>query len=77
MIRRISTDGRITTYAGTDSDCNCLDATCPCFEPDRHLAANAKDRNVSNYAQDLLDAADDQETNPASTSENKGQDTAP
>ena len=43
----------------------------------RHLAANAKDRNVSNYAQDLLDAADDQETNQASTSENKGQDTAP
>ena len=50
-IRRISTDGRMTTYAGSDSGCNCLDAaTCPCFEPDRHLAANTKFSSIASVA---------------------------
>ena len=49
-IRRISTDGRIATYAGSDSKCNCLDVGCPCFEPDRHLAANTPFSSIASVA---------------------------
>ena len=51
-IRRISTDGRMTTYAGADSRCSCQAgaAACPCFEPDRHLAANAVFSSIASVA---------------------------
>ena len=41
-IRKISTDGKISTYAGADSKCNCLDVTCKCFSDQDFLAANVK-----------------------------------
>ena len=34
------TDGRIVPLAGRDSNCNCLDASCQCFERDTYLATN-------------------------------------
>ena len=49
-VRRISTDGRLSTYAGADSKCNCLDAACRCFDPSRHLAATAKFSSVASLA---------------------------
>jgi len=34
-IRRVTTDGKISTVAGKDSKCNCLDASCACFDEDQ------------------------------------------
>jgi hypothetical protein len=34
-IRKVTTDGKISTVAGKDSKCNCLDAGCACFEDDQ------------------------------------------
>ncbi len=49
-VRRVSTNGRVDTYAGIDSRCNCLDAVCKCFDPDRHLAVSAQFSSVSSLA---------------------------
>ena len=49
-IRKISTDGKISTFAGKDSKCNCLDAACKCFEQDQFLAANVKFSAVSSIS---------------------------
>ncbi len=49
-VRRISTDGRLSTYAGADSKCNCLDAACECFDAHHHLAANAKFSAIASLA---------------------------
>ncbi len=49
-VRRVATDGTLSTYAGADSRCNCLDAACQCFDPHRHLAATAKFSAVSSLA---------------------------
>ena len=39
-VRKVLTDGRIVPLAGRDSNCNCLDASCQCFERDTYLATN-------------------------------------
>ncbi|XP_059078932.1 teneurin-m-like isoform X2 [Tigriopus californicus] len=46
-IRRVSTDGKISTFAGKDSKCNCLDISCLCFESDQFLAAKVKFSAIS------------------------------
>jgi len=38
-VRKVSTDGRLVPVAGKDSPCNCLDASCGCFEPNNYLAS--------------------------------------
>ena len=39
-IRKVSTDGKISTIAGKDSKCNCLDNGCACFEDDQVIGWN-------------------------------------
>ena len=39
-IRKVSTDGKISTSAGKDSKCNCLDNGCACFEEDQVIGWN-------------------------------------
>ncbi len=49
-VRRISTDGRITTVAGQESKCNCLDLGCNCFDEDRYLATSSRFNTISAIA---------------------------
>ncbi|XP_034250662.1 teneurin-m isoform X4 [Thrips palmi] len=46
-VRVITTDGRISHFAGAESKCNCLDRGCDCFEEDHYLAATAKFNTIS------------------------------
>lgn len=46
-IRVISTEGKISRFAGTESKCNCLDRGCDCYEEDHYLAATAKFNTIS------------------------------
>ncbi|KAL7013311.1 hypothetical protein ACKWTF_015326 [Chironomus riparius] len=46
-IRVVSTDGRISLYAGAESKCNCLERGCDCFTSDHHLATAAKFNTIS------------------------------
>jgi hypothetical protein len=39
-VRKVTTDGRIKLVAGREAACNCLDAACPCYDPDHFLASN-------------------------------------
>ena len=39
-VRQVTTDGRIGLVAGREAECNCLDAACPCYDPDHFLASN-------------------------------------
>ena len=36
----MTTDGRISLVSGREAECNCLDAACPCYDPDHFLASN-------------------------------------
>ncbi|XP_044730762.1 teneurin-m isoform X2 [Chrysoperla carnea] len=49
-VRVITTDGKISAYAGAESKCNCLERGCDCFEADHYLAANAKFNTISAVA---------------------------
>lgn len=50
-VRVISTDGRISPFAGVSSTrCNCLDPGCDCFDADQHLAASAKFSSIASIA---------------------------
>ena len=41
---------QITTVAGRESPCNCLDAACSCFEIDQFLATNVLFNSISSIA---------------------------
>ena len=41
---------KITTVAGRESPCNCLDAACSCFEIDQFLATNVMFNSISSIA---------------------------
>eukprot|EP00102_Acyrthosiphon_pisum_P009702 XP_003248283.1 PREDICTED: teneurin-m isoform X2 [Acyrthosiphon pisum] len=49
-IRVISTEGKISRFAGTESKCNCLDRGCDCYEEDHYLAATAKFNTISSIS---------------------------
>ncbi|XP_075972353.1 teneurin transmembrane protein Ten-m isoform X2 [Anticarsia gemmatalis] len=46
-VRLITTDGKISLYAGAESKCNCLERGCDCFEADHFLASNSKFNTIS------------------------------
>ena len=46
-VRVISTNGKISHFAGAESKCNCLDRGCSCFEEDHYLAATTKFNTIS------------------------------
>lgn len=46
-VRLITTDGKISLYAGAESKCNCLERSCDCFEADHFLASNSKFNTIS------------------------------
>ncbi|XP_049696807.2 teneurin-m isoform X7 [Helicoverpa armigera] len=46
-VRLITTDGKISLYAGAESKCNCLERGCDCFEADHYLASNSKFNTIS------------------------------
>ena len=39
-VRKVTTDGRLSLVAGREAECNCLDASCPCYDPGHFLASN-------------------------------------
>ena len=49
-VRKVLTDGRIVPAAGKDSKCNCLDASCQCFQRDTYLATNVLFSAISGIA---------------------------
>lgn len=49
-VRRIGSDGRISTVAGAESKCNCLDPGCNCFDEERHLASASRFNTISAIA---------------------------
>ncbi|XP_071744523.1 teneurin-m isoform X2 [Lepeophtheirus salmonis] len=46
----VGTDGRINSFAGKDSKCNCLEKTCDCFSEDNHLALETIFGSISSIA---------------------------
>ncbi|XP_055383652.1 teneurin-m isoform X3 [Condylostylus longicornis] len=46
-IRVIGTDGKISTFAGAESKCNCLERGCDCFEAEHYLATSAKFNTIA------------------------------
>lgn len=46
-VRVIGTDGRIASFAGAESKCNCLERGCDCFEADHYLATSAKFNTIA------------------------------
>ncbi|XP_017957287.2 teneurin-m isoform X2 [Drosophila navojoa] len=46
-VRVIGTDGRISSFAGAESKCNCLERGCDCFEADHFLATSAKFNTIA------------------------------
>ncbi|XP_055694709.1 teneurin-m isoform X2 [Lutzomyia longipalpis] len=49
-IRVIGTDGKIISFAGAESKCNCLERGCDCYEADHYLATSAKFNTISALA---------------------------
>ena len=49
-ISKISTDGRISFFAGKDSKCNCQDSQCPCFDDSLLLASESIFGSISSLA---------------------------
>ena len=49
-ISKVSTDGRISFFAGRDSKCNCQDSECPCFEESILLASESIFGSISSLA---------------------------
>ncbi|XP_060653283.1 teneurin-m isoform X1 [Drosophila nasuta] len=49
-VRVIGTDGRIASFAGAESKCNCLERGCDCFEADHYLATSAKFNTIAALA---------------------------
>ena len=49
-IRLITTDGKVSHFAGADSKCNCLDRDCSCFDEDHYLASTTKFNTISAIA---------------------------
>lgn len=49
-VRVVSSDGRISTYAGAESKCSCLDVNCKCFDEERVLAATSLLSTISSIA---------------------------
>ncbi|XP_071540810.1 teneurin-m-like [Panulirus ornatus] len=49
-VRIITNDGRISTFAGADSRCNCRDVTCYCHAYDNVSASSAKFSSISSIA---------------------------
>lgn len=46
-VRIIGSDGRIAHFAGAESDCNCMDEGCECFDEEHFLASNSKLNSIS------------------------------
>ena len=46
-VRLVTTDGKISHFAGAESKCNCLDQNCPCYEEDYYLASTSKFNTIS------------------------------
>ena len=49
-VRKISNNRQIETIAGKNSNCNCLDIGCKCFDQDTHLAATTRFSAISSIA---------------------------
>ena len=49
-VRKIGSNRQIETIAGKNSNCNCLDSGCKCWDPDTHLAANTRFSAISAIA---------------------------
>ncbi|KAF8782814.1 Teneurin-m like protein [Argiope bruennichi] len=49
-VRVIGSDGRIQHFAGAESDCNCMDQNCECFDEEHFLAYNSKLNSISAIA---------------------------
>ena len=49
-VRKISHSGQMETIAGKNSNCNCLDSGCKCWDPDTHLAASTRFSAISSIA---------------------------
>ena len=49
-VRKISNNRQIETIAGKNSNCNCLDISCKCFDSDTHLAATTRFSAISSIA---------------------------
>ena len=48
-VRRI-VNNKIDTVAGKNSNCNCLDAGCRCYDPESYLAASTRFSSISSIA---------------------------
>ena len=49
-VRKIGNNKQIETIAGKNSNCNCLDTSCKCWDPDTYLAANTRFSAISSIA---------------------------
>ncbi|GIY16543.1 teneurin-m [Caerostris extrusa] len=49
-VRVIGSDGRIQHFAGAESDCNCMDQNCECFDEEHFLAFTSKLNSISAIA---------------------------
>ena len=49
-VRKIGNNRQIETIAGKNSNCNCLDSGCKCWDPDTHLAASTRFSAISSIA---------------------------
>merc|ERR1711892_33755 len=49
-VRKISNNRQIETIAGKNSNCNCLDSSCKCFDQETHLAATTRFSAISSIA---------------------------
>ena len=49
-VRRISHNRQVETIAGKNSNCNCLESGCKCYDPDTHLAAATRFSAISAVA---------------------------
>ena len=49
-VRKISSNLQIETLAGKNSNCNCLDTACKCYDHDIHLAASTRFSSITSIA---------------------------
>ena len=49
-VRRVGHGRQIETIAGKNSNCNCLEAGCKCWDPELHLAATTRFGAISSIA---------------------------
>ena len=49
-VRKVGHNRQMETIAGKNSNCNCLDSSCKCYDPDTHLAATTRFSAISSIA---------------------------